>query len=227
MLHSPHVSQLGSRWLAVAIVAVVVATNVPSTLASSTVIELTDRSGAIGTAGAAALEDAAADFTVQGPDGTTIAGAAVTVSSGAVSVSGTTANDGVVRLDLSDVLAIAPVGQDGLQRFNVLVEADGYGRLSIVNEYFGGPGGSHGATLTDQPRVEDRICIPRAASVFHRECPDYQGAGTPGPPQTGTGRSSTAPAGGVPFDVGAVLGGTALLGVAGLASWFLRRTARP
>ncbi|MCC6387432.1 MAG: hypothetical protein IT302_08625 [Dehalococcoidia bacterium] len=176
---------------------------------------------------AVTVEEATADFTVLGPDGTPIAGAAVTVSSGTVSVSGTTSDDGVVRLDLSDVLAVAPVGEDGLQRFNLVVEADGYGSLSIVNEYFGGPGGSHGATLTDQPRVEDRICIPRAASVFHRECPDYQGTGTPGPPQTGTGRSSTVSAGGGQFRVGVVLGGAALLAAAGLASWLLRRTARP
>lgn len=165
-----------------------------------------------------------ADFTVLRPDGTPLAGAVVTVSSATMSISGTTDEGGVARLDVSMVLATTPVGRDGLQRFTILVEANGYGRLSIVNQYFGGPGAGHGATVSEEDRVEDRICIPRAASVFHHECPDYEG--TPGPPPTGAGHTSAVPDGGSQLHAAAVFGGIGVMVAVGLASWHLRRTGR-
>jgi hypothetical protein len=113
-----------------------------------------------------------------------IAGAEVTVLHGEKSASGVTDAAGVAEFDVGDILEFVELGPDGLQRFDILVEADGFGATTILNENFG-PGGSIGVSLVESSRTIDRICTPRAASVFYPQCPDYQG--TPGPPGTGSG----------------------------------------
>jgi hypothetical protein len=113
---------------------------------------------------------------------TPVPNAAVSVSGAAATVSGLTSSEGEVVLEISQVLGELAVGPDGLFRVDITVNAEGFGRTTILNQYYAGPGTSVGVTLSEENRIEDRICIPRAASVFYTACQQ-----TPAAPSSGTG----------------------------------------
>lgn len=95
-----------------------------------------------------------------------VVGAKVQLSTGQSAVSGL---DGTYRIPDDGRLASLPVGSDGVRRFTVTVEANGYGSSTLRNWMYS-PGATYGAALTDQAVDRDLLCVPRALKSFHPEC---------------------------------------------------------